>query len=118
MLAQIADLESRLHHTTMTASEEKRCVEEIGKLRKAKKAAAGADKKGEQAGNSEKRVEDLRADIKDCDNELNAIKEEQVGAGSFGNESGQSALHLMARQMASNSRQFSVPYPAAAAGMT
>ena len=80
LLAQIADLESRLHHTTMTASEEKRCVEDIGKLRKAKKATAGADKKGEQAGNTEKRVEDLRADIKDCDDELNAIKEEQVGA--------------------------------------
>ena len=85
---QIADLESRLHHTTMTASEEKRCVEDIGKLRKAKKAAAGADKKGEQAGSSEKRVEDLRADIKDCDDELNAIKEEQVGAGSLGNRAG------------------------------
>ena len=53
-------------------------MDEIGKLRRSKKAAAGVDKKGEQAGLSEKRVDELRAEIKEADNELNAIKEEQV----------------------------------------
>ena len=53
-------------------------MDEIGKLRRSKKAAAGVDKKGEQAGLSEKRVDDLRAEIKEFDTELNAIKEEQV----------------------------------------
>ena len=76
--AQITELENRLHHTTMSASEEKRVVDEIGKLRRSKKMAAGVDKKGEQAGFTEKRVDDLRAEIKECDNELNAVKEEQV----------------------------------------
>ena len=76
--AQIAELESRLHHTTMSAGEEKRVVDEIGKLRRSKKMAAGVDKKGEQAGLTEKRVDDLRTEIKEFDNELNAIKEEQV----------------------------------------
>lgn len=84
---QIAELESRLHHTTMSAGEEKRCVEEISKLRKSKKAAAGVDKKGEQAGMTEKRVDDLRAEIKEYDTELNAIKEEQVEDCSFSDQS-------------------------------
>lgn len=53
-------------------------MDEIGKLRRSKKMAAGVDKKGEQAGLTEKRVDDLRAEIKEFDNELNAIKEEQV----------------------------------------
>lgn len=78
MCTQVTELENRLHHTTMSASEEKRVVDEIGKLRRSKKAAAGVDKKGEQAGLSEKRVDDLRAEIKEFDTELNAIKEEQV----------------------------------------
>ena len=55
-------------------------MDEIGKLRRSKKMAAGADKKGEQAGLSEKRVDELRAEIKEADNELNAIKEEQVSS--------------------------------------
>ena len=55
-------------------------MDEIGKLRKSKKMAAGVDKKGEQAGLSEKRVDELRAEIKESDNELNAIKEEQVSS--------------------------------------
>ena len=57
-------------------------MDEIGKLRRSKKMAAGVDKKGEQAGFTEKRVDDLRADIKECDNELNAVKEEQVAGAS------------------------------------
>ena len=53
-------------------------MDEIGKLRRSKKMAAGVDKKGEQAGLTEKRVDELRAEIKEYDNELNAVKEEQV----------------------------------------
>ncbi len=40
MCAQVAELENRLHHTTMSANEEKRAVDEIGKLRRSKKAGS------------------------------------------------------------------------------
>jgi uncharacterized coiled-coil DUF342 family protein len=73
--AQITELENRLHHTSMSASEEKRVVDEIGKLRRSKKAAAGV---ASANANTEKRAEDLRAELKEYDNELNSIKEEQV----------------------------------------
>lgn len=72
---QITELENRLHHTSMSASEEKRVVDEIGKLSRSKKAAAGV---ASANANTEKRAEDLRAELKEYDNELNSIKEEQV----------------------------------------
>lgn len=78
--AQIANLETRMAHTTMTLQEEKRTLEEIKKLKSSR----------ELVGSYNARLEKLNADddvrtqivekLKGCDERLGVIKQQEEAA--------------------------------------
>lgn len=78
MLLQIAELQNRHDHSSMSLNEQKKLLAEIDRLKAFRTTAAGYDERVKSLEGMDVDYNSIREELKQLDNELNANKARQV----------------------------------------